>query len=137
MPPTDAQTGYALVDDLSMYYEIHGRGSPLILLHGAFMTIDMMGPILAGLAATRQVTAVEQQGHGRTADIDRPLTYQQMADDTSALMRHLQISNADIVGYSMGGGIALQTRDPPSRPGAQARGRIRVLHQRRHARRGA
>jgi pimeloyl-ACP methyl ester carboxylesterase len=108
VPRTDAQTGYAPVDDLNMYYEIHGSGRPLILLHGAYMTIDMMGPILPGLAKTRQVIAVEQQGHGHTADVDRPLTYEQMADDTAALVRHLEIDNADVVGYSMGGGIALQ-----------------------------
>jgi pimeloyl-ACP methyl ester carboxylesterase len=108
MPSAEAHTGYAPVHDLNMYYEIHGLGRPLVLLHGAFMTIDMMGPLLSGLAETRQVIAVEQQGHGRTADVDRPLTYEQMADDTAALVRHLDIDNADIVGYSMGGGIALQ-----------------------------
>ena len=108
MPSSDATTGYAPVGDLSMYYEIHGEGDPLLLLHGAYMTIDMMGPLLAGLAEIRQVIAVEQQGHGRTADVDRPLTYEQMADDTAALARHLGVENADIVGYSMGGGIALQ-----------------------------
>jgi pimeloyl-ACP methyl ester carboxylesterase len=108
MPATDAQTGYAPADDLNMYYEIHGRGRPLILLHGAYMTIDLMGPILPGLAQTRQVIAVEQQGHGHTADVDRPLTYEQMADDTAALACHLEIDNADVFGYSMGGGISLQ-----------------------------
>jgi pimeloyl-ACP methyl ester carboxylesterase len=105
---TDAQTGYAPVGDLNMYYEIHGRGRPTILLHGAYMTIDLMGPILPGLAKSRQVIAMEQQGHGHTADVDRPLTYEQMADDTAALARHLEIDNADVIGYSMGGGIALQ-----------------------------
>jgi pimeloyl-ACP methyl ester carboxylesterase len=108
MPSTDAQTGYAPVGDLNMYYEIHGSGRPLILLHGAYMTIDLMGAILPGLAKSRQVVAVEQQGHGHTADVDRPLTYEQMADDTAALVRHLEIDNADVVGYSMGGGIALE-----------------------------
>lgn len=108
MPTTDAQTGYAPVGDLRMYYEIHGRGTPLILLHGAYMTIDLMGPIVPGLAKTRQVIAVEQQGHGRTADVDRPISYEQMADDTAAAMAHLGIDNADVIGYSMGGGIALQ-----------------------------
>ena len=108
MATTDAQTGYAPVDELNMYYEIHGRGRPTILLHGAYMTVELMGPILPGLAKSRQVIAVEQQGHGHTADIDRPLTYEQMADDTAALLRHLEIDNADVVGYSMGGGIALQ-----------------------------
>ena len=108
MAAKDAQTGYAPVGDLNMYYEIHGQGRPTILLHGAYMTIDLMGPILPGLAKSRQVIAVEQQGHGHTADADRPLTYEQMADDTAALIRHLEIDNADVVGYSMGGGIALQ-----------------------------
>jgi pimeloyl-ACP methyl ester carboxylesterase len=108
MPSVDAQTGYAPVGDLDMYYEIHGSGRPLILLHGAYMTIDMMEPILAGLARTRRVIAVEQQAHGHTADADRPLTYEQMADDTAALARHLEVAAADVVGYSMGGGIALQ-----------------------------
>jgi pimeloyl-ACP methyl ester carboxylesterase len=105
---TDAQTGYAPIGDLSMYYEIHGRGRPTILLHGAYMTIDLMGPILSGLAKSRQVIAMEQQAHGHTADVDRPLTYEQMADDTAALVRRLEIDKADVVGYSMGGGIALQ-----------------------------
>jgi pimeloyl-ACP methyl ester carboxylesterase len=108
MPSADVQTGYAPVGDLNMYYEIHGAGSPLLLLHGAYMTIDMMGALLSGLAQRRRVIAVEQQGHGRTADADRPLTYEQMADDTAALLRHLDLDQADVVGYSMGGGVALQ-----------------------------
>ena len=108
MPATQTETGYAPVNDLRMYYEIHGEGPPLILLHGAYMTVDLMGPILPGLATSRQVIAPEQQGHGRTADIDRALTYEQMADDTAALIRHLDLEHADVVGYSMGGGIALQ-----------------------------
>src|SRR5262249_17191089 len=99
---------YASVNGLNMYYEIHGTGRPLVLLHGAYMTIDGLGRILASVAETRQVIAVEQQAHGRTADVDRPLTYEQMADDTAALLRHLEIKEADIFGYSMGGGIALQ-----------------------------
>src|SRR5881398_2067599 len=102
------RTVYAPVNGLRMYYEIHGEGRPLILLHGAYMTIDTMGPILPGLAETRQVIAAEQQAHGHTADVDRPLTYEQMADDTAALARHLEIDNADVFGYSMGGGVALQ-----------------------------
>jgi pimeloyl-ACP methyl ester carboxylesterase len=104
----DTRTGYAPIGDLNMYYEIHGEGAPLILLHGAYMTVDMMGPLLTGLAETRQVVAPEMQGHGRTADIDRPLTYEQMADDTAGLARHLGIAEADVVGYSMGGATALQ-----------------------------
>lgn len=99
---------YAEVNGLNMYYEIHGTGRPLVLLHGAYMTIDAMGEVLPRLAETRQVVAVEQQGHGRTADIDRPITYEQMADDTAALLRHLGIDGADVFGFSMGGGVALQ-----------------------------
>jgi pimeloyl-ACP methyl ester carboxylesterase len=99
---------YAPVGELRMYYETHGSGRPAILLHGSYMTIELMQPLLSVLARTRQVIAVEQQGHGRTADVDRPVSYEQMADDTAAFIRHLELDEADIVGYSMGGGIALQ-----------------------------
>ncbi|MFP2903619.1 alpha/beta fold hydrolase [Pyxidicoccus sp. 3LFB2] len=103
------KTGYAPVNGLQMYYEIHGTGQPLVLLHGALTTVDTsFGKLLPGLAKTRQVIAVEQQAHGHTADIDRPLSYEQMADDTAALLRHLGVQSADIFGYSMGGGVALQ-----------------------------
>lgn len=99
---------YAPANGLNMYYEVHGEGPPLILLHGAYMTADMMGPLVPGLAATRRVIVPEMQAHGRTADVDRPLTYEQMADDTAALAAHLELGPADVVGYSMGGGTALQ-----------------------------
>lgn len=102
------QSGYAPVNGLEMYYEIHGSGRPLVLLHGALMTIENFGELVPSLARTRQVIAVEQQAHGRTADVDRPLDYAQMADDTAALLRQLDVEQADVVGYSMGGGIALQ-----------------------------
>jgi pimeloyl-ACP methyl ester carboxylesterase len=108
MAGTGPRTGYAPVGELDMYYEVHGSGRPLVLLHGAYMTIDMLGPLLTGLAQTRQVIAAEQQGHGRTADVDRPISYEQMADDTAGLLRHLEVDQADVVGYSMGGAIALQ-----------------------------
>ena len=95
--------GYAAVNGLKMYYEIHGTGKPLVVLHGAFG----WATAFPTLAKSRQVIAVELQGHGHTADIDRPLTYEQMADDTAALLKHLKIERADIFGYSMGGTVAL------------------------------
>jgi pimeloyl-ACP methyl ester carboxylesterase len=102
------RTGYAPVNGLEMYYEIHGAGRPLVVLHGAYMTIGTMGEIVPSLAETRRVVAVELQGHGHTADVDRPLTYEQMADDVAALIRHLGIDQTDVFGFSMGGGAALQ-----------------------------
>jgi pimeloyl-ACP methyl ester carboxylesterase len=108
---TAPQTGYADVNGLHMYYEIHGTntGTPLVVLHGAYMSIDTMGAILPRLAETRQVIAVELQGHGRTNDVaDRPLSYEQMADDVAALMQSIGVQNADVFGYSMGGSTALQ-----------------------------
>lgn len=99
---------YAPVNELNMYYETHGDGPPLLLLHGAYMTVDMFGPLLPGLAGIRQVIAPECQAHGRTADADRPLTYEQMADDCAALLRHLEVEQADVVGFSMGGAVGLQ-----------------------------
>jgi pimeloyl-ACP methyl ester carboxylesterase len=104
-----AVSGYGHVNGLDMYYEIHGAGPPLVLLHGAMGTIEScFERLLPRLAVTRTVVAVELQGHGHTADIDRPLSYQQMADDTVALVRTLDIEVADFVGYSMGGAVALQ-----------------------------
>jgi pimeloyl-ACP methyl ester carboxylesterase len=100
--------GYAPVNGLNMYYEVHGTGQPLVLLHGAYMTIETIGDIVLSFAGTRQVIAVELQGHGHTADIDRPITYEGMADDTAVLLRHLGFEEADVFGYSMGGGVALQ-----------------------------
>jgi pimeloyl-ACP methyl ester carboxylesterase len=97
------------VNGLEMYYEIHGAGRPLVLLHGAMSTIETsFRAVLPPLAATRQVIVIEQQGHGHTADIDRPLTYRQMAADTAALVRELVVEAADFFGYSMGAGIALE-----------------------------
>jgi pimeloyl-ACP methyl ester carboxylesterase len=91
------------VNGLKMYYEIHGTGKPLVLLHGAFGWAN----VYPALAKNRQVIAVELQGHGHTADIDRPLSYEHMADDTAALLKHLKIERADFFGYSMGGNVAL------------------------------
>src|SRR5262249_17934862 len=103
-----------------MYYEIHGDGDPLVLLHGAFMTVGLMGDLVPAFAATRRVVGVEFQAHGHTADVDRPFSYEQFADDTAALLEHLGVARADVYGYSLGGGVALQLglRDP---------GRVRKL----------
>ena len=100
---------YAEVSDLNMYYEIRGSGEPLILLHGGVGAIEMFGEVLPLLAEGRRVVAVDLQAHGRTADIDRPLSYELMADDIAALIGHLGLEKADVMGYSLGGGVALQT----------------------------
>ncbi len=105
----DAKGNYASVNGLNMYYEIHGTGTPLVLLHGGLGVIGMFGQLLPALAGTRQVIAVELQGHGHTADINRPLSFEQMADDVAALIKHLGLENTDLLGYSLGGGVALQT----------------------------
>ncbi len=105
----DAKGRYASVNGLNVYYEIHGAGEPLILLHGGVGGIEMFGPNLPELAKTRRVIAVDLQAHGRTADIDRPLRFELMAEDLAALLKHLGIETADIIGYSLGGGVALQT----------------------------
>lgn len=108
MSNTPAQTGYAPVNGLKMYYEIHGTGQPLVLLHGAFSAIGTsFGALLPELTRSRQVIAFELQAHGRTADIDRPLSLEQMADDVAAALRYLEIERADIFGYSMGAAVAL------------------------------
>ena len=99
---------YAPVNGLDMYYEVHGSGEPLVVLHGAYMTVDAMGEVLPRLAEGRRVIAVDLQAHGRTADVDRPLTYEQMADDVAALIRHVGLERADVFGFSMGGGVAFQ-----------------------------
>src|SRR5215207_1746706 len=109
MANTPEQTGYAPVNGLDVYYEIHGTGEPLVLLHGALSAIGTsFGKVLPSLAETRRVIAVELQAHGRTADVDRPLRYEQMADDTAALLGHIGVEDADIFGWSMGAGVALQ-----------------------------
>lgn len=99
---------YISVHGLNMYYEIRGAGQPLVLLHGAFSAIGTsFGKILPGLAETRQVIAFELQAHGHTADIDRPLTIEGMADDVAAALQAMDIQQADVFGYSMGAGVAL------------------------------
>jgi uncharacterized protein YndB with AHSA1/START domain/pimeloyl-ACP methyl ester carboxylesterase len=103
------KSGYAPVNGLRLYYEIHGTGEPLVLLHGGVGAVEMFIPILSTLAANRQIIGVDLQAHGRTADIDRPLSYQLMGDDIAALIKYLGFENVDIMGYSLGGGVALQT----------------------------
>jgi pimeloyl-ACP methyl ester carboxylesterase len=107
---------YAQVNGLNIYYEIHGTGRPLVLLHGNLSTIEVdFGRIIPALAKTRQVIAVEQQAHGHTADIDRPLTIQNWTDDIAALLRSLDVTGADVFGYSSGSAVALQLAiDHPS-----------------------
>lgn len=102
-------TGYAPVNGIRMYYEVHGSGEPLVLLHGAFMTItNNWDGWINELSKTRKVIAVEMQGHGRTADIQRDINDENLADDVAALLTHLKIQRADLMGYSMGGGVAMQ-----------------------------
>lgn len=105
---TQPTSGYVSVNGLDMYYEIHGAGQPLVLLHGAFSAIGTsFGRMLPGLARSRQVIAFELQAHGRTADIDRPMTLEGMADDVAAALSQLGIECVDILGYSMGASVAL------------------------------
>jgi pimeloyl-ACP methyl ester carboxylesterase len=103
-----AKTGYAEVNGLRMYYEVHGSGKPVVMLHGAYMSAESMKPMIEGLAKARQVITMDLQAHGRTADIDRPITYEAMADDVDALMEKLGVGEADVFGYSMGGSLAYQ-----------------------------
>jgi pimeloyl-ACP methyl ester carboxylesterase len=103
------KTGYAPVNGLQLYYEIRGTGQPLVLLHGGGSSINTsFGQVLAVLAKTRMVVAFDQQGHGRTPDVDRPFSFQQSADDAVALLHYLKIDKADFLGYSNGGHIAIQ-----------------------------
>jgi pimeloyl-ACP methyl ester carboxylesterase len=102
-------TGHAPVNGLNMYYEVHGSGDPVVLLHGSFMTITNNWTGWVGaLSKTRTVIAVEMQGHGRTADIRRDFSYENLADDVAALLDYLKVPRADLIGYSMGGGVAMQ-----------------------------
>lgn len=100
---------YADVNGLHMYYEIHGKGSPLLLIHGGLCTIEVcFGPLIEKLQASRQVIAVELQGHGHTADIDRPLRGPLLASDMSTLLKQLKIEKADVLGYSIGADVAYE-----------------------------
>src|SRR3984957_20695282 len=100
---------YAEVNGIKLYYETHGAGRPLVLLHGGLGSGEMFGPILPALSERHQVIAPDLQGHGRTADIDRPLDVRLMADDVAALIDHLGLDATDVMGYSPGGGGGPQT----------------------------
>jgi pimeloyl-ACP methyl ester carboxylesterase len=100
---------YADVNGINLYYSTFGAGRPLVLLHGGLGSGEMFGPVLPALAQRHQVITVDLQGHGRTADIDRPIDIRLMADDIAALIDHLALEAPDVVGYSLGGGVALQT----------------------------
>src|SRR5213080_3364457 len=97
---------YADVNGIKLYYEIHGTGHPLVLLHGGLGATPMFGPNLPALAKGRQVIAADLQGHGRTADIDRPISPELMAEDIAALIKYLKLDRPDVMGYSLGGGVA-------------------------------
>jgi pimeloyl-ACP methyl ester carboxylesterase len=106
---TTPTTGYAPVNGLQMYYEIHGTGNPIIFMHGGISNINTdFGALLPLVSVNRQVIAVELQSHGRTADIDRPLRYAVLAEDIIALMDHLGLEQADLLGYSVGSAVALE-----------------------------
>ena len=115
-----ASTGYADVNGISLYHEIHGEGEPVVLIHGGLTTIGEMQTWIETLAATRQVIAVEMQGHGHTTDTDRPLSFQVLGDDIAALLDHLEIPSADVVGHSFGAAVAL-------RMAIQSPGKVRRL----------
>jgi pimeloyl-ACP methyl ester carboxylesterase len=103
------ESGYADVNGLKLYYEVYGEGKPIVMVHGSFMSIPLnWSHIIPLLAKDRKVIVTEMQGHGRTKDISRPLSFEGMADDVSGLLKHLKIDSADVLGYSMGGGVAFQ-----------------------------
>ena len=109
MSTTPSTTGYADVNGLHLYYETYGSGAPLVLLHGGMLTIDLnFASLIPTLAQTHTVIGVEMQGHGRTANIDREITYANLATDIVALLDHLGIERAAVLGHSMGGGVALE-----------------------------
>src|SRR5262245_17628132 len=112
--PTASRSGYLPINGLKLYYEVYGElgkskaAVPLLLIPGAFQSTDSMKPWVAAFAAKRSVIVFDQQGHGRTADTSRKMSYEQFADDAAALLRGLKVERADVMGYSQGGGVALQ-----------------------------
>jgi pimeloyl-ACP methyl ester carboxylesterase len=108
MTSSAPKTAYAPIHGQQLYYEVHGNGKPLVLLHGGVAASEAFGTNLPLLAATHQVIAVHLQGHGHTRDVDRPLRFETLADDVAALIEHLGLKKAAVLGYSLGGGVALQ-----------------------------
>ncbi len=113
-PPPAPVPARVEVNGMQVYYEVSGAGNPLVVLHGAYMNINDMGKIIPRLAESHKVYALEFQGHGRTTDIDRPITYQNLADDVAAFMDKVGLAKADVFGYSMGSvaGLQLAIRHP-------------------------
>jgi len=109
MSSTTATSGLAAVNGIKLAYQIYGSGTPLVLLHGAFGSVEMFGPNIAALAAGRSVIGVDLQSHGRTPAVDRPMRFETMADDVAALIRHFGHEQADVMGFSLGAGVALRT----------------------------
>ena len=120
-------TGYADVNGVHMYYEVYGDGSPLVLLHGGMLTIDLnFATLIPALARAHQVIGVEMQGHGRTADINREITPAALASDVVGLLDQLGIDRAHVFGHSMGGAVTLELGINHPDPGALAGGGISV-----------
>jgi pimeloyl-ACP methyl ester carboxylesterase len=109
MAAVPATFGLATVNGIELAYQVHGSGRPLVLLHGGFGSVEMFGPNVAALAAGRSVIGVDLQSHGRTPAVDRPMRFETMADDVAALIGHLGHEQADVMGFSFGGGVALRT----------------------------
>jgi pimeloyl-ACP methyl ester carboxylesterase len=109
MAAVPATFGLASVNGIELAYQVHGSGRPLVLLHGGFGSVEMFGPNVAALAAGRSVIGVDLQSHGRSPAVDRPMRFETMADDIAALIGHLGHEQADVMGFSFGGGVALRT----------------------------
>ena len=109
MATPTATSGLAPVNGIELGYQVFGKGDPLILLHGGFGSVEMFGPNVDALAAGRQVVGVDLQSHGRSPAVERPMRFETMADDIAALIRHLGLEKADVMGFSLGGGVGLRT----------------------------
>jgi len=109
MTPKPDESGYADVNGVTLYYAVYGTGAPLILLHGGLGHSEMMAEVIRRFSTTRRAIATDLQAHGRTADAARPIRYETMGEDIAALIRHLGFEKVDLMGYSLGGGVAART----------------------------